>query len=114
MADIVTDAKGRKITLRKLTIVEQVRLLRAMGPVQASNEPYSQVVNMAAMVSDIDGIPVPFPINEVQIDAAIKVIGDEGFSALIVRMRSEIDDAMAAAEAAAAGGEKPDPLEHSA
>ena len=105
-AESVTDAKGRKLTLRKINVVDQMKILRAIGPAQASNQPYVQLVTMAAMVADIDGVPIPLFANERQIDAACTRIGDEGFAALMVRMEKETADLMAAAEAAANGGEE--------
>jgi hypothetical protein len=116
MTDTITDAKGRKLTLRKLNVLDQVRLLRAVGPDQARNQPYFEVVTMAASVSDIDGIPCMIPTNERQIDAAIDRIGDDGFGALMVNMRKEIKIVEDAAEAAAKGEVAPasSPLEPSA
>jgi hypothetical protein len=101
VSEVATDAKGRKLTLRKLNILDQVRLLRAIGPSQASNQPYYDIVMAAASVSDIDGLPIPMPTNERQIDAAIARIGDEGFAALMVHMQRQIAEVQAAAEAAA-------------
>ena len=112
--EVITDAKGRKITLRKLNVLDQVRLLRAVGADQARNQPYVEIVTMSASVSDIDGVPVLLPVNERQIDAAIGRIGDEGFAALMVYMQREVAAVQSAAEAAADGEVKPaDPLAQS-
>ena len=107
--EVITDAKGRKITLRKLNVLDQVRLLRAVGADQARNQPYVEIVTMSASVSDIDGVPVLLPVNERQIDAAIGRIG-----ALMVYMQREVAAVQSAAEAAADGEVKPaDPLAQS-
>ena len=113
---IITDTKGRKITLRKMNVLDQVKLLRAIGPAQANNEPYVMLVNVAAAVSMIDGVPQPPPVNERQIDAAIARLDDDGFNAISAYMRAEIKKAEAAAEAAMAGeaGEAASPLPPSA
>lgn len=100
---IVTDAKGRKITLRTLNVMDQVRLMRAVGPEQARNEPYFNIVTMAASVSDIDDVPCAIPRSEAQIDGLISRIGDDGFAALMVSMKSQIAEIEAAAQAAADG-----------
>jgi hypothetical protein len=110
--DFVTDARGRKLYLRKLTVMDQVRLLRAIGPVQSSNETYVNIVTMASGVSQIDDVPCILPNNEARIDAAIERIGDEGFAALMVQMKKDLAALQAAAEDAA--GERPDPLAPSA
>jgi hypothetical protein len=113
--EVVTDAKGRKYRIRKLNVLGQVKLLRAIGAEQARNEPYVQIVMMAAGVADIDGIPCPLITNEYQIDAAIARIDDDGFTALMVDMNRKIAALNAAAEAAADGGAPvPDPLALSA
>jgi hypothetical protein len=116
MEDTITDAKGRKITLRKLNVLDQVRLLRAVGPEQARNQPYFEIVTMSASVFSIDGVPFAIPTNERQIDAAIDRIGDDGFGALMVHMRKQIKEVEDAAEAAANGEVAPvsGPLEPSA
>jgi hypothetical protein len=113
---VITDANGRKLTLRKLNVLDQVKLLRAIGPQQSNNEPYVTLVNVAASVASIDGVPMPPPVNERQIDAAIARLDDEGFNAISAHMRVEIAKAEAAAEAAVAGevGEAADPLPKSA
>lgn len=112
MSDItITDAKGRRFTTRKINVMDQVRLLRAIGAEQSRNEPYVNIVMMAASVASIDDVPRPIPTNERQIDGAIGVIGDEGFAALMVDVKRQIDELTAAAEAAADGEAKPaDPL----
>jgi len=114
--ETITDAKGRKLSLRKLNVLDQVKLLRAIGPDQARNQPYVEIVTMAASVADIDGVPLMLPTNERQIDAAIGRIGDEGVAALMVHIQREFAAVMQAAEAAADDGEvKPaDPLAPSA
>jgi hypothetical protein len=110
-----TDAKGRLITLRRLTVMDQVKLLRAIGPAQSINQPYVEIVTMAASVAQVGDVPCPMPTNERQIDAAIERIGDEGFVALSVYMRREVEALQAAAETAVAYGEKPEsPLAPSA
>lgn len=112
---VITDAKGRKITTRLLNVLDQVKLLRAIGAEQSNNEPYVRIVMMAASVSDIDGTPQIVPTNERQIDAAIGRIGDDGFASLMVDMNRKVAEITAAAEAVAADGDTPpDPLAPSA
>jgi len=103
---IITDARGRKLTLRKMTVIDQTRMFRAIGADQSQNQPYVQIVECAYMVSDIDGLPVPAPVSERQIDAAISRLGDDGVAAVMVHRIAEIQATTSAAEAAAeANGE---------
>jgi hypothetical protein len=103
---VLTDAKGRKLTLRTLTLLEQTRVLRAIGPAQASNEPYVQTVIAMCMIADIDGVPVLLPTNERQIDGMLDRIGNEAGVAMNVHLRKMQADAEKAAEEAMS----PDPL----
>ncbi len=98
---VLTDAKGRKLTLRKLNVLDQARLFRAMGADQANNQPYGYLVQTAASVADIDGTPVPFPTNERTIDLAIGMLGDPGYNAVIRELKAEMEAATAEAEDAA-------------
>lgn len=105
---VLTDAKGRKLMLRPLNVMAQVRLLRAIGPEQSQNAPYVNIVQAAAGVSEIDGVPMPFPTNERMIDAAIERIGDDGLMAVALHHKAEMDATMARAQEAMEG--KSDPL----
>lgn len=115
---VLTDAKGRKLTLRRLTVRDQAKMLRAIGsvnPQQAQNQPYVQLVECAFMVADIDGVPQPLPSTEAQIDAAFDRLGDEGAAAVMIHRADEINKVMEAAQAAVeAGGSEPNPLSASA
>jgi hypothetical protein len=107
MTEVLTDAKGRKLTLRKLTVLDQARMLRAIGsrdPKQAQNQPYVQLVECACMVEAIDGVPVVMPNNEAQIDALLGKLGDEGTAVLFAHRTAEIQRVMKEAEAALEGG----------
>jgi hypothetical protein len=108
---VLTDAKGRKITLRDLTIMDQMKMLRAIGAAQASNQPYVQMVTVACMVDAIDGVPQPFPTNERGIDAAVSRLGDDGMAVVMMDMITEQNRVMEAAQRAVEGGDAaPDPL----
>ena len=110
MSETVTDARGRKLTVTRRSVLDHTRLLRAIGPVQSSNEAYVNIVTMAVSVSEIDGVPCPTPTNERMIDAAIDRIGDDGFAALVVDIQAKRAALMAAAEAARPEGVAADPL----
>ena len=102
----IMDAKGRVLTYRNLTILDQARIMRAIGAEQSKNEPYVQLVQAACSVNEIDGIPVPMPTNERAIDACIGRIGDEGFAAIVAYMNREMERMKEAAAAALESGEE--------
>ena len=116
MSEVLSDAKGRKLTLRKLNVRDQARMLRAIGsrdPRQAENQPYVQMVECACMVAELDGVPVPMPVKEDQIDALLDRLGDEGMAVLYGHRAAEIKRIVAEAEAAMAGGAETSPLDPS-
>lgn len=105
--EVITDARGRKLTIRNLNALDQTRLLRAVGPAQAGNQPYFHMVECAAMVANIDDVPCLLPTNERQIDAAIGRLDDEGMAAIMVWRTVKMQEAMKAAEDAVEVGEAP-------
>jgi hypothetical protein len=118
--EVLTDARGRKIGVRELTGLDQLRMLRAIGPGQSGNTDYGYMVECIMMVADIDGVPLVQPKNEQKIDAAMERIGDEGMAAVMLwrtqRIRAAMKAAEEAADAARAEGAPPapDPLAQSA
>ncbi|WP_297490629.1 hypothetical protein [Acidocella sp.] len=82
MADQLRDRAGRVIELRRLGVVEQLRLFKVLGPELSENRAYVGLARMAAAVAMVDGVPVPFPVNEVGIEAALERLGDDGVEAV--------------------------------
>jgi hypothetical protein len=81
-AFIVIDTRGRKLLLRRLTALDTLRLFKAAGPVLAQNEPWLSMAGLAFSVQEIDGIPIPVPVTEPQIEGLIDKLGDEGLAAI--------------------------------
>jgi|SRR6516165_5217098 hypothetical protein len=78
MADIVRDKTGRAIELRRLGVVEQLRLFKILGPELSENRAYVGLARVAAAVAAVDGIPVPFPSGEAGVESALERLGDDG------------------------------------
>lgn len=81
-ADVITDRLGRVLSLRRLTVLDRLRLFKAAGPVLAENHPWFGMAILATSVAAIDGVPVPLPVNETQIEAAVSRLGDSGLDAV--------------------------------
>ncbi|MGI4793140.1 MAG: hypothetical protein ACRYG8_03460 [Janthinobacterium lividum] len=115
---ILTDSRGRKLTVKDLSAIEQMRLLRAIGPDQSMNQPYVMAVQAAASVASIDGVPCPKPNSERQIDAMVERLGDEGLAVVQLHQQVQMAKAYRAAqeafEAQTAEASTPDPLAASA
>ena len=105
--ETVNDAKGRAIQLRELNVIQQYRIARALGPVDAGNERMVSLAESACMVVQIDDHPRPAPTNGRQIEAAIEVLGDDGMAAVMVWRMGKVRAAMASAEAAMEAGQGP-------
>lgn len=101
MPDSVTDSRGRVLALRKMGALEKLRLFKACG-VHASNEPYLGTAMLAVYVSAIDGVPVPMPTSDAQIEARVAKLGDEGLEA-VGKALEQTSTKAAAAEILAAG-----------
>ena len=51
----VVDALGRRLSLRNLTALDKLRLLKAAGPELAMNQPWLAVAALAVSVAAIEG-----------------------------------------------------------
>jgi hypothetical protein len=85
----VTDATGRVLTVRRQTTLDRLRLFKAVGPTLAFNDRYLGLAGLAFSVMGIDGVPVPQPTNDAQIEAAIDRIGDAGMTAIGAALNPE-------------------------
>ncbi len=77
----VHDANGRELVLRRMTALDRLRLFKAVGPTLAQNTPYLGMAMLAASVCAIDGVPVPPPVTEGQLEALVSRLGDTGIAA---------------------------------
>lgn len=82
MSEVITDKTGRKIQLRRIGVLEQLRLFKALGPELSLNDPYMDLAIIAASVSMIDGIPLLFPISEANVEALLEKLGGDGVAAV--------------------------------
>jgi len=87
----VIDTLGRRLALRKLTALDKLRLLKAAGPDLAMNQPWLSMAMLAVSVAAIDDVPIPRPSTEVQIEALVGRLGDEGIEAVAEIIGPSID-----------------------
>jgi hypothetical protein len=85
----VTDAEGRRLTLRRLTALDRLRLFKAAGPLLAQNQPWLGMAVLASSVVAIDEVPMPTPVNELQIEAMIGRLGDAGTAAIAQALQQD-------------------------
>lgn len=79
---IVTNSRGRTITFRKLTALDKMRVFEILGPDAARNIPVLNYALTAACVTKIDMVDEAFPLNKIQLEAKVGVLGDEGIEAI--------------------------------
>lgn len=84
---MTVDGTGRRLTLRSLTALDTLRLFKAAGPVLAQNEPWLSMAGLVFSVMEIDGVPVPAPSTEGQIESLIDRLGDAGLAAIAETVR---------------------------
>ena len=87
----VIDGTGRRLTLRRLTALDTLRLFKAAGPVLAQNEPWLSMAGLAFSVLEIDGVPVPPPATEPQIENLVDQLGDEGLAAIADTIKDQLE-----------------------
>ncbi len=101
----VTDARGRRILFSELNVLDQARLALVVGrgghPEDTQNALFMQMATVAYAVTEIDGVPMSRPATHAQILAAIGTLGDEGFAAVMLAMRAEMETQEEAARLAA-------------
>jgi hypothetical protein len=86
----VVDQTGRRLVLRRLTALDTLRLFKAAGPTLAQNEPWLSMASLAFSVLEIDGVPIPGPSTESQIESLIDRLGDEGLAAIADTIKEEL------------------------
>ncbi len=82
MADSVKDKAGRVLELRRIGVLEQLRLFKALGPELSENRAYMGLARIAAAVAVVDGVPLPFPAHEAGVEAALERLGEDGVEAV--------------------------------
>ena len=82
VAPEVVDGLGRRLALRRMTMLDKLRLFKAAGPVLAQNSPWVGIALLACSVMAIDDVPVPPPSSEGQIEGLVQRLGDEGIRAV--------------------------------
>nr|WP_294527299.1 hypothetical protein [uncultured Rhodopila sp.] len=62
--------------------MDTLRLFKAAGPILAQNGPWLSMAGLAFSVLEIDGVPIPSPATEPQIETLIDRLGDDGLAVI--------------------------------
>ena len=97
MADEVVDARGRLLGLRRLSVLDRLRLYEAAGAELSRNDRWLGLAVLAASVAAIDGVPVPMPASKAGIEAAVQRLDEAGLAAVAAGLVPEkpLDKALA-------------------
>lgn len=79
---VIIDSQGRRLSLRRLTALDRLRLFKAAGPTLSQNDRWLGMAMLAVSVTTIDDIPIPQPGTEPQIEALVERLGDAGIAAV--------------------------------
>lgn len=88
---VIMDGKGRKLLFRPLTILEQSKLMRAVGSDNSMNQGFFSIASIAVSIREIDETPMAFPTTLPQVEAAIARMADEGFEAIVATKTAEVE-----------------------
>jgi len=78
----ITDARGRKIVIRKLNALDRLNLFEVLGAELSGNAIYVGYSLSAASVVSIDGQPMGLPARISDIKIAVKLLDDDGLEAV--------------------------------
>ncbi|HEY1772426.1 MAG TPA: hypothetical protein VGH91_04460 [Gammaproteobacteria bacterium] len=80
--EVVDKDKGRKITLKKPSVIAQYRLIGLLGGDLASNQVFVAMALPLIYVSAIDGEPVITPVKYAELEALIQRLDEGGVAAV--------------------------------
>lgn len=83
----VTDARGRNLGVRRITTPLRRRIFKALSAESAEKRQYLGMVFVAASCCSIDGEEVRLPNSELQFDALIDRLDDDGAEAVADAIR---------------------------
>jgi hypothetical protein len=78
----IVDAKGRKLTLRELTLLEEQDMMAAMPESHCQNRLVLGRALLVAQVATINGDPVDVPLTPAQYRAMLHQVGKESLEAV--------------------------------
>ncbi|QEL14788.1 hypothetical protein [Limnoglobus roseus] len=98
-ATVVKDALGRTIGVKKMLLLDRMRMFEVIGPENSVNQAYAGFAALAYSVTSIDGDPVARPSNKIQLESLLQRLGDEGIDAVADHFEKEAKAAKEEADA---------------
>lgn len=103
----VTDELGRAITVRRMNVSHRLRFMKVVPAELQTNPLWLTSAMTIASVIEIDGVPTAPLLNELSVEQAGDLLGDEGLFAANQALADLMGLATTPKEALAAAGEQP-------
>ena len=87
-----TDARGRVLTLRKPSMMQQINFNKVPSAENGMKPAYMMMIAPLMYLQAIDDVPTPIPTTDNEIQARVEHLGDDGFEALIKCMAENYGD----------------------
>jgi hypothetical protein len=97
--NVVVDSLGRRLVVEEPDFLTESRVMRAIGEASSNQHYVLAYVMPAVMVVEIDGVRVPPPVTNQQVEAAITRVGREGMLAVLGHIEEKAKGASDAANA---------------
>jgi hypothetical protein len=79
----LVDELNRKLVIRKPGVLATYRMVEALGPEKSQNATLVNMYLPLVFLVSIDGEPIGFPNNPLEVDAIVTALGDEGLDTLL-------------------------------
>jgi len=78
----LTDSEGRKLVVKRPSVLQQFRLVELLGPELGKNTMYLNMAMPAFWVQSIDGEPLYAPATKLELEAAVERLDEHGLDAV--------------------------------
>jgi hypothetical protein len=87
--EYVTDRLGRRLGVKRVSASLRRKVLKALSAESGEKGQLFVMAATACCCVDIDGVPVPFPTTELQIDALVDRLEQEGLDAVATTLATK-------------------------
>lgn len=74
----LTDSEGRKLVVKRPSVLQQFRLVELLGPELGKNTMYLNMAMPCFWAQSIDGEPLYAPLTKLELEAAIERLDEHG------------------------------------
>lgn len=89
--DDIIIVNGLRLKMRKPRPIAQLRLVSIVGPEDAKNQVYMNLVGPLLWIEEIDGDPVGMLMSKRELEALFERLGDDGIPSLVEYLVAKLD-----------------------